>query len=105
MSIHNRVHEAYKHQILQDFKENKYLPKTPEGLLEFLFDEDSDYRVYHYNDPWGESNKRTIFNRLNTLWMLPIWAVCAPFLWLSTGETGINQHSKLGKWIAKVTGL
>jgi hypothetical protein len=102
MSIHNRVHEAYKHKLLAEFKENKYLPQTPEGLVEFLFDEDSEYRVYYYNDPY---TKRTIANRLNTLWMLPIWAVCAPFLWLFTGEIGINQHSKLGKWITKVTGL
>jgi hypothetical protein len=104
MSIHNRVQEAYKYKLLAEFKENKYLPQTPEGLLEFLFDDDSEYRIYYYNDPWG-SSKRTIGNRLNTLWMLPIWAVCAPFLWLFTGEAGINQHSKLGKWIAKVTGL
>lgn len=102
MSIHNRVHEAYKYKLLAEFKDNKYLPQTPEGLLEFLFDEDSEYRIYYYDDPY---TKRSVVHRLNTLWMLPIWAVCAPFLWLFTGETGINQHSKLGKWIAKVTGL
>lgn len=102
MSIHNRVHEAYKHKILAQFKENKYLPQTPEGLLDFLFGDDSEYRVYYYDDIY---TKRTVINRLNTLWLLPTWVVCAPFLWLSTGETGINQHSKLGKWIAKVTGL
>lgn len=102
MSIHNRVHEAYKYKLLAEFKENKYLPQTPEGMLDFLFEDDSDYVVYYYNDPY---NKSTLKHRLNTMWMLPLWFVCAPFLWVFTGNTGINQHSKLGKWISKVTGL
>lgn len=102
MSIHNRVHSAYKFKILAEFKENKYLPQTPEGLLEFLFDEDSEYVIYYYKDPYTKS---TLKHRLNTMWMLPLWFVCAPILWVFTGDTGINQHSKLGKWISKVTGL
>jgi hypothetical protein len=101
MSIHNRVHEAHRYTVLAQFKANKYLPQTPEGMLEFLFDEDSEYRIYYYDDPYTES---TLTHRLNTLWMLPIWFVCAPFLWVFTGKTGINQHSKLGKWISKMTG-
>lgn len=106
MSIHNRVHEAYKHQIERDFKES-HLPQTINGLLDFLCDDEErgDYRVYHFNDPWGASNKKTVCNRLNTLWMIPIWLVCAPFLWLFTGEAGVSQHGQLGKWIAKITGL
>lgn len=102
MSIHNRVHEAYKYKLLAEFKENKYLPQTPEGMLDFLFDEDSDYRVYYYDNPYTE---HTVGNRVAALVIWPFWLVCAPFLWLFTGDTGINQHSKLGKWIAKVTGL
>lgn len=102
MSIHNRVHEAHRYALLAQFKANKYLPQTPEGLLEFLFDEDSEYRIYYYDDPYTKS---TLKHRLNTMWMLPLWFVCAPFLWVFTGNTGINQHSKLGKWISKVTGL
>lgn len=102
MSIHNRVHEAYRFKILSEFKENKYLPQTPEGLLEFLFNEDSEYRIYYYDDPYTNN---TISQRLNTMWVLPLWFVCAPFLWVFTGNTGINQHSKLGKWISKVTGV
>lgn len=101
MSIHNRVHSAYKFKILSEFKENKYLPQTPEGMLEFLFEDNSEYRIYYYDDPY---TKNTIGQRLNTMWMLPLWFVCAPFLWVFTGDTGINQHSKLGKWISKMTG-
>lgn len=101
MSIHNRVHEAHRYTVLAQFKANKYLPQTPEGLLEFLFDDNSEYRIYYYDDPYTKS---TLKHRLNTLWMLPVWLVCAPFLWVFTGKTGVNQHSKLGKWISKMTG-
>ena len=101
MSIHNRVHEAHRYTVLAQFKANKYLPQTPEGLLDFLFEDNSDYVIYYYNDPYTKS---TLKHRLNTMWMLPLWFVCAPFLWVFTGDTGINQHSKLGKWISKMTG-
>ena len=102
MSIHNRVHEAHRYTVLAQFKANKYLPQTPEGMLDFLFEDNSDYVVYYYNDPYTKS---TLKHRLNIMWMVPLWFVCAPFLWVFTGDTGINQHSKLGKWISKVTGL
>lgn len=102
MSIHSRLNEAYRHQILNDFEDNKYLPKTPEGLLEFLYSDESNYKIYHYKDPYTKSTWR---NRLNTLWLVPLWFIVSPFIWLFTGQFGINQHSKLGKWIAKVTGL
>lgn len=70
MSIHNRLNEAYKHKILEEFKENKYLPKTPEGLLDYLFDDDSIYKIYYYEDPYSKSK---LAHRLNTLWVVPLW--------------------------------
>lgn len=102
MSIHNRLHEAYKYQILNDFKDNKYLPKTPEGLLEFLFNDDSLYRIYYYNDPY---TKTTLGQRLNRLWIIPCWWIVAPFKWILTGTAGVNTHTKFAKWVSKATGL
>ena len=102
MSIHNRVHEAYRNQILNSFKENKYLPKTPEGLLDFLFDDNSQYRIYHYSDPYVKS---TLKQRLNRLWIIPCWWIIAPFKWIFTGSAGVNTHTKFAKWVAKATGL
>jgi len=71
--------------------------------LDVLFDEDGEYRVYHDADPYAKNN--TITSRLHLLWLMPCWMICTPFLWLFTGETGISQHSKLGMWIAKKTGI
>lgn len=101
MSIHNRVHETHRMQLERDLIDRKVFSVS--GALDVLFDEDGDYRVYHDVDPYAKNN--TITSRLNLLWLTPCWLICAPFLWLCTGETGISQHGKLGKWIAKVTGL
>ena len=46
MSIWNQAKEAYKYQILKDFKDNGNFPNTPEGLLDFI--EEYDYVIYHY---------------------------------------------------------
>lgn len=101
MSIHNRVHEVYRSQLERDLLDRKVYSVS--GALDVLFDEDGDYRIYHDADPYSKNN--TINSRLHLLWLTPCWIVCAPFLWLFTGEIGISQHSKLGKWIAKKTGI
>lgn len=104
MSIHNRVNKAYQSNLLKDFKDCPYLPKTPEGLIEYLFDDDigSDYIVYRFKEQY---DKTTLTQRLNRIWVLPLWFAIAPFKWLLTGHSGVNQHSKFGKWLAKITGL
>lgn len=104
MSIHNRVNKAYQTDLLKDFKDYPYLPKTPEGLIEYLFDDDigSDYIVYRFKEQY---DKTTLIQRLNRIWVTPIWFVIAPFKWLFTGSSGVNQHTKLGEWLAKITGL
>ena len=102
MSIWNQAKEAYKYQILKDFKDNGNFPNTPEGLLDFI-DEYSDYVIYHY-EGWG-SYKTTIWQRLNRLWVLPCCLIAMPFTWIATGQTGVNVHGKFGKWLAKITGL
>ena len=106
MSIHNRVNKAYQIDLLRDFKDYPYLPKTPEGLIEFLFDDEneigSDYVVYRYKERY---DKTTLSQRLNRVWVLPIWFIISPFKWLATGSSGVNQQTKLGKWLAKITGL
>lgn len=104
MSIHNRVNKAYQTDLLRDFKENKHLPQTPEGLVTYLFDDDigSGYIVYRYKNQY---DKTTFTQRLNRLWVVPCWWVIAPFKWIMTGSAGVNDHDKLGKWLAKITGL
>lgn len=100
MSIHNRVNEVYPFQLAKALIEAKCT--NTDDLVGFLLGEDSDYVVYHRNDVYKKSSLK---QRLHLLWLTPCWFVCVPFLWLFTGETGVSQHGKLGKWIAKVTGI
>lgn len=102
MSIHRSVNEAYLFQVLESFKENKYLPDTAEGMLDYLFSDESDYKVYHLKEVY---NKSTLLSRLNIMWVYPVWLVIAPFLWLFTGNAGVDNHSKFGKFIARITNL
>ncbi len=105
MGIHNRAVEAYKFQILKDFKEDGRFPNTVEGLADFLTDDEkyNGYIVYHEKDPYNYDT--TIWQRLNRLWVLPCCLIAMPFTWLATGQTGVNVHGKFGKWLAKITGL
>lgn len=105
MSIHQVVIKAYKHQILEDFNNDKYLPKTVDGLLEFLTDNNAgrQYVVYHYKNPY--TIQTSIWQRLNRFWVLPCLIISMPFTWLVCGKTGVNTHSKFGKWLAKITRL
>jgi len=101
LSIHSRLNEAYKNQVLDDFEQCGFYPNTAEGLLDFIREYD-DYVIYHRKDPY---DKTTVLQRLNTLWVVPTWFVISPFLWITTGKAGFSQHSKIGKWLAKITGL
>lgn len=104
MTIHRYTRKAYKHQLKQDFESNQYSPKTVDGLLDYLFDEDR-YTGYHVYCDKENYSKSTVLQRFNRLWIIPCWWVVAPFKWLATGSAGVSDHSKLGIWLAKITGL
>lgn len=59
----------------------------------------SNYNVYVYLE-----NKKTIWNRLNLLWILPIWLLSIPFQWLFLGKVGVKSSSWLGNILFKLTG-
>ena len=103
MSIHNRAVEAYRFQIEKAFKESNHHPQTVQGLFDFLCDEEEHFIVYHYDDIYHE--KTTLKQRLNRMWIMPLYLCIAPFKWLITGTMGIHPHTKLAKWVAKATGL
>lgn len=104
MTIHRYARKAFKSQLKKDFQDNKYAPQTVDGLLDYLFDEDrfTGYLVYQDRESY---DKTTLGQRLNRLWIVPCWWLAAPILWITTGDAGISQHTKLGEWLAKKTGL
>lgn len=97
MSIWQRSYKAYKMQIEKQLSDKN---KAKE-VLDILFDEDGDFEVYHYKDPYYTT---TLKQRLNLCWIMPLFILTIPFQWVFNGEVGVNEHSKLGKWLHKMTG-
>ena len=93
-----RKQESYmKRRILSECGENA----TGEEVLNYLFNIDtntySDYVIYKYT-----KNKRTLFNRLNLIWLTPLVLVLYPFQWMLTGSAGFKRNSRIGKVIEKL---
>lgn len=49
-------------------------------------------------------NGKTVLNRLNCLWVVPILLFVMPIKWLVTGEAGFSSKSKFGKLLKKLVG-
>ena len=89
-----------KSDILKECGENP----TGQDVLDYLIGDNeghwSDYVVYKYNH-----SKRTIFQRVNSLWVIPVFIVAVfPFQWLLYGKTGFERTGKMGKileWLVK----
>ena len=92
-----RRQEYYmKRQILKEVGGNP----TADEVLDYLLGDDnrnSDYAVYKY-----EYNKRTALNRINMLWVFPLFLCSLPLQWLFTGSTGVSRHSKIGKIVNRL---
>lgn len=84
---------VYLHgSVLKDAKEAMGDDFTAEDLLEYLI-ESSDYSLRAYSDKGG----RTIFNRVNMLWVWPLFMLSIPFQWIISGKTGYKLESKMGR--------
>lgn len=47
----------------------------------------------------------TFIQRLNRLWIIPLYLVFMPFQWLFCGNTGINHNSRLAVFLSRLTGI
>ena len=96
------MHKAYRFKVEAEVGKDA----TAREVLDHLFgtyDDNVEYVVYHYNDPYTKPT--TVFQRLNRLWVVPAFYLCAPFQWFFTGEVGVKDHSKLGEFLHKITGF
>ena len=88
-----------KQQILSEIGQNA----TADEVLTFLLGDNecpSEYVVYKY-----KTSKRSLFNRLNMIWLTPIFVITLPIQWLVCGRTGVNRNSKLGRLVNKLVTL
>ena len=74
---------------------------TADEVLDFLLGDrdgsNSDYVVYKY-----KRDTRSVLNRINMIWVMPLYLCSLPFQWLFTGNIGFSRHSKIGKIMNKL---
>ena len=47
----------------------------------------------------------TFIQRLNRLWIIPLYLVFMPFQWLFCGNIGFNHNSRLAVFLSRLTGI
>lgn len=83
--------------------ENKLVNRSAaKEVLDLLFDEDGDYIVYHFSDPY--TDKTSVIQRLNLVWVWPSLFLICPIKWMITGEFAFNSHTKFAKILEKLIG-
>ena len=96
-------------RIIKEVKDNARLydkdnPTAKEVLEYMIGDQDGwtsgEFVVYRYDD----RNKRTFLQRLNTLWVYPLFILTIPLQYLFTGSWGVNRNTKFGKLIFRLVG-
>jgi hypothetical protein len=87
----NYVHEYTKNSILNDASKELGGCFGASDLLEYLL-EDSEYSIRKYNH-----TQKSIFNRINMLWVYPLFLIQMPFQWLLCGDTGYKRESRVGR--------
>ena len=80
-----------KNSILNDATKQLGDNFSADDLLEYLL-EDNGYSIKKY-----EHTQKNIFNRINTLWVYPLFLIMVPFQWLLCGDTGFKRESRIGR--------
>ena len=78
--------------------------EAADELIDFLVGEyqndyESDYQVM---DRWSEYEERTFMQRINWIWVLPVYFMCVPFAYIFIGKWEIQRNSKLGDLINRL---
>lgn len=104
-----RQHTAYQTD-LEKFFEKKVSEISKEEILSIIpkndFDREYDDSNLKFTSTYSRyENKKTWWQRLNHIWILPLWLVIVgPLHWLFTGKFGLEQSSKIGILVTKLTG-
>ncbi|PHZ22641.1 hypothetical protein CS535_16025 [Yersinia massiliensis] len=78
--------------------------KSAKDVIEVIFgdhENESDYRLVR---AWFEAPPQKLWQRLNYLWVFPLYLISVPFQWLFIGRIGLNRDSKVGVLIERLIG-
>lgn len=108
--LSKKLKEVYQHEFtneLKNLREYESLCKVTEAkIINHLFG-DSDYRAeskFKLVHRWNPYIKTKWWQRINRLWVYPIFICTLPFQWILRGETGIATESDLGIILTKLIG-
>lgn len=79
---------------------------SAEELLNMLLGDGCDerpswkFKLYKYNEC-----PRSFLNRLNMIWVYPIFISSIPIQWLILGSVGVNRDSKIGSILNRLVRL
>lgn len=84
--------------IIKEVKGDADKEPTAREVLEFMIGDydhwrGGDYVVYKYKS----RKKRNLIQRINMLWIYPLFIVTIPLQYLFAGDWGLNRNSKIGK--------
>lgn len=101
------IEKRLKEQGFENWKEiSRFLC---DGHAQTWADHDFDPSQYAYqvvdNTKWMSRRDAKFCQRLNRLWVVPLYLLTVPFQWLIRGRVGFEPSSKAGMFIKKITGL
>ncbi|WP_337843538.1 hypothetical protein [Rheinheimera sp.] len=78
---------------------------TADDVLDVLMGRDqysdTDYLVHRYDEPAA----RTMLQRFNFIWFMPLYLLTVPFQWLIRGQVGVNRNSRMGRIFDAIVGF
>jgi hypothetical protein len=108
--LSKKLKEVYRLEFTKELKDirggENFCKVTEAKIINHLFG-DSDYRaesefkLVHKYSPYI---KTKWWQRLNRLWVYPIFLCTLPLQWIIRGETGVETESDLGVILTKLIG-
>lgn len=91
--------------LIKEYKEdNDGKEPTGKEMLEHLLGDsegwsNSDYTLERYK---YSTKNRSVLQRLNWLWVYPLFLITTPFQWIFTGNVGLSKNSRIGRVVDKL---
>lgn len=108
--ISRKYKEAYRYELEREIGHirgnDAFCESTKKAILNHLFGDhdcraESKFKVVHRYNPYI---KCKWWQRVNKLWIYPLFMITIPFQWLLRGETGVQTDSILGHTIKRLIG-
>lgn len=108
--LSKKLKEVYKLEFTKELKDlhgyENFCKVTEAEIINNLFGDGyshakSKFKLVHRHNPY---TKTKWWQRINRLWVFPLFLCTLPFQWIIRGETGISTESDLGIILTKLIG-